>query len=540
MNIDHTIGNTTITANNSKFPKNTPTQEWGGGEIRTYGNYIRPISNLFGNDRELEHFAISSFVPFGQTGQSAIVSGCEPAITVINSTVYVEIKPGTFINNGVAYHLYPKCEAAARQIEVSSMLTGLSASIFYSTKTKKFSGSVTYNNTTYYAGGTNASVFDTAGELYNAFKAITISGSALTMPAVADFVLTPFLSFVNISTNNKIYFIPSLGITNGTSINNDSTHTVFGTIEAGNPPTTVTTAGSVQITINGAQIRDNTIQNSKIYNTTVQYGSTSCELGSSVALISGLTSLNNITINNPVITGGFKIGHTSNNYSLTVKANYTLGTVCEKDFETAVNDDNKIPTTAALKGYISSYALTTGGAVIHNGRTTFNNNVSVNASQGISGRFTSTNATGASLTVNGASYSRSQVSGTLSNVDGAVVVAGGIVSKDSIFAAGDVLGRNVQSVSNEITKENFSPFTESALEIINNTKLYNYNYKSDPEKSHKIGIKANEAHEYIATEKHDVLDHSNSIALLFKAVQELSEENRKLREELDDIKSRFQ
>lgn len=86
MNIDHTIGNTTITANNSKFPKNTPTQEWGGGEIRTYGNYIRPISNLFGNDRELEHFAISSFVPFGQTGQSAIVSGCEPAITVINST----------------------------------------------------------------------------------------------------------------------------------------------------------------------------------------------------------------------------------------------------------------------------------------------------------------------------------------------------------------------------------------------------------------------------------------------------------------------
>ena len=27
MNIDHTIGNTTITANNSKFPKNTPTQE---------------------------------------------------------------------------------------------------------------------------------------------------------------------------------------------------------------------------------------------------------------------------------------------------------------------------------------------------------------------------------------------------------------------------------------------------------------------------------------------------------------------------------
>ena len=172
------------------------------------------------------------------------------------------------------------------------------------------------------------------------------------MPAVADFVLTPFLSFVNISTNNKIYFIPSLGITNGTSINNDSTHTVFGTIEAGNPPTTVTTAGSVQITINGAQIIDNTIQNSKIYNTTVQYGSTSCELGSSVALISGLTSLNNITINNPVITGGFKIGHTSNNYSLTVKANYTLGTVCEKDFETAVNDDNKIPTTA-LEGYIS-------------------------------------------------------------------------------------------------------------------------------------------------------------------------------------------
>ena len=44
----------------------------------------------------------------------------------------------------------------------------------------------------------------------------------------------------------------------------------------------------------------------------------------------------------------------------------------------------------------------------------------------------------------------------------------------------------------------------------------------------KIGIIADDTHEYISTKEHNTLDTGNSIGLLFKAVQELSNKIDKL------------
>ena len=57
--------------------------------------------------------------------------------------------------------------------------------------------------------------------------------------------------------------------------------------------------------------------------------------------------------------------------------------------------------------------------------------------------------------------------------------------------------------------------------------IVSYIYKRHPGEF-KIGVIADDTHEYISSKEHNHLDNGNSIGLLFKAVQELSARVEKL------------
>jgi hypothetical protein len=58
--------------------------------------------------------------------------------------------------------------------------------------------------------------------------------------------------------------------------------------------------------------------------------------------------------------------------------------------------------------------------------------------------------------------------------------------------------------------------------------IVNFSYKKNPN-DRKIGIIADDTHEYISGKEHNVMDVNNTVALLIKAVQELIQENFELK-----------
>lgn len=86
--------------------------------------------------------------------------------------------------------------------------------------------------------------------------------------------------------------------------------------------------------------------------------------------------------------------------------------------------------------------------------------------------------------------------------------------------------------SARIYKENIQDYTQNALDIINSTKIVEFNYIADPEKNQKIGFIADDTDVQLATKDHNVMDMYNCIGVLLKAVQELSAEIENLKSQL--------
>lgn len=110
-----------------------------------------------------------------------------------------------------------------------------------------------------------------------------------------------------------------------------------------------------------------------------------------------------------------------------------------------------------------------------------------------------------------------------------------IVARDS--SAG-INAAYFNSTSLRSQKENINIFAESALEIIESTEIIGYNFINDPDKIFRIGFIADDTHEYLATINHDQFDVNNTVGLLLKAVQELSDRNKKLEKEIELLKSK--
>ena len=77
-------------------------------------------------------------------------------------------------------------------------------------------------------------------------------------------------------------------------------------------------------------------------------------------------------------------------------------------------------------------------------------------------------------------------------------------------------------------KDNIRPFDKDALDLLKGTDIVFYNYKNDDKEEQKIGFIADDTPSELSGKNHDSMVHDNCIAVLIKAVQELSEKVEKL------------
>ena len=85
-------------------------------------------------------------------------------------------------------------------------------------------------------------------------------------------------------------------------------------------------------------------------------------------------------------------------------------------------------------------------------------------------------------------------------------------------------------------KENIEDYTDSAIDIINSTKICSFNMKGDPEKDFRVGFIADDTDPVLSGKNQDVMDNQNCIGVLLKAVQELQQEINNLQQEINNLK----
>lgn len=547
MNLIYNTGNIIRSSANFdkyRFPAILPTEEWGGSESRCYTNYIRPISNLFGNDAEAAHMSNDTFLGITKAdkyAQTGIIRGCSliGSHLTFSSEIrhYIEATPGMFIYKGELYHLYPACTACASQIE---SLINISSAHFAYTENKGYEGFILT------ISGNKVEAKDENGLTYfnSAAKVIYYLNKAMKETCGDDyefinddhrlesFILMPiFRTIFNTGSALSYYWSGSQIVLGGY----DSNTLTFGYVTDENLVPIYDKTKYFGLT--GAIFEDGTVLNSNLVYDYLKFGtdSTKYRLGQTVPVFNGLTSVNGMGISSTA--QALTLKNTTNNTELICKKSYTLGDACAKDLATSSNDistDDLVVTSQVLRNHISVGNLT------FNGEHKINNKVIIRPQTTSGQKLFEAGMTDNDVVIldNGKTTINNATQADLATNTGALVVMGGIASARNIVAQGTIVsGNNIGTTSLRATKENITPFTESALDVINNLDIVNFNYKDDPEKNHKIGIIADDSHEYVATKKHNMLDHVNSIGLLFKAIQELSAENKALKEELNAIKS---
>ena len=213
-----------------------PTEEWSGGEIRTYDNYIRPVRNLFENDKELKAFIKATTRGILKEDiENTVLQGC--TLTKVNGKY--EMSTGVFTNDNKLYHLYPNLKVAEKLLE-KEFNKGSNAGTY----TYIY---ITYNNRTYTLVKTTNGVSET--NTYD--SVISLMNNLGILSNYNNYGLMPvFDSLTN------VYYDKSTGkITEGIGSNED---------------TQLLTAGvSNEWTgLKTTSVKDNAITNAKIADTT--------------------------------------------------------------------------------------------------------------------------------------------------------------------------------------------------------------------------------------------------------------------------------
>ena len=533
MNIDYKKGNVIASQtsfNNYRFPAQLPTEEWAGDEVRSYFNYLRPVANLFENDRENLSFSkeiVDSLIY--KANKNALVDGCKITKTTKGGSVYYEAGEGIFLNEGRVYHLFPECEATAKQIKkeyINEIGFDIDIKIWYDEVNKVYHYNYITEDGTCSGEGTKASAADLIYTLLDSIK-VQKEGEEFSLLelgyTVEEHIILPIFK---LSENAEIYFDDNAVLA---GISESVTRTTLGNIVDGS----VNYDNVVQFTIDGKYI-----QNETAY---IIIGSTRYNLRDVIADINGVNYINDVNLY--ADTNKFKVEDRSG-HSVTVKANYTLGPICEGDFSTSItlDEDNKFPTSYAIRSYVENKVNDqtrtkkinfASGVAVSAGGASINGDLSLTGDASITGNI----ATNSKLRVK-SSAPASRTSDVLS-MDASISTDGGIEAKGDILANGSIVGTNNGIYSLRKFKENITEFNENAVELINGIDIVNFNYISDPEKNHKIGFIADDTHEYFATKNHNIMDEGNCIGLLLKAVQELAAENSRLKEELNGIKQKI-
>ncbi len=82
---------------------------------------------------------------------------------------------------------------------------------------------------------------------------------------------------------------------------------------------------------------------------------------------------------------------------------------------------------------------------------------------------------------------------------------------------------NINQISSKDFKTNIDIFNKNALDLITNINIVSYNYKNDLNTKH-IGFIAEDTPKELTTEKQNVMDLGSCVGVLIKAVQELQNE----------------
>lgn len=100
----------------------------------------------------------------------------------------------------------------------------------------------------------------------------------------------------------------------------------------------------------------------------------------------------------------------------------------------------------------------------------------------------------------------------------------------------NIYANGFYATSSRKYKENIEKTSSSALDIIKQTEVVNFNYINDENKTPKIGIIAEDAPDILVSPDKGSIDTSNCIGVLLKACQELNERVEALEKEVTELK----
>jgi len=107
---------------------------------------------------------------------------------------------------------------------------------------------------------------------------------------------------------------------------------------------------------------------------------------------------------------------------------------------------------------------------------------------------------------------------TVGQVDSSFVSTTGNTTVD-----GEITANAFNLASARIFKENIVPFTKNGIDMVNSIDVMAFNYKVDPHKLQRIGFIADDTDQSFSGPDNDYFDVGNTVGVLLKAVQEMSE-----------------
>ncbi|QEH43308.1 tail fiber domain-containing protein [Chitinophaga sp. XS-30] len=105
------------------------------------------------------------------------------------------------------------------------------------------------------------------------------------------------------------------------------------------------------------------------------------------------------------------------------------------------------------------------------------------------------------------------------------------------YVTGQVQATSFYQSSLRSLKKSILPFNTSALSILSNAQVRTFQFKADTTGKMNIGFIADEVPEEMSTPGRTGVDQASTVALLVKSVQELNEENKALKEEVQELKA---
>ena len=105
-----------------------------------------------------------------------------------------------------------------------------------------------------------------------------------------------------------------------------------------------------------------------------------------------------------------------------------------------------------------------------------------------------------------------------------------------VGATGEIKCTSVETVSARDKKINIESFNDNALDIINNTNVVTFKYKTENDEAmYHVGFIADDTNPILSDKDQRHFRIGDTIGVLIKAVQELSAKNKELEEKLNNL-----